>query len=171
MYKRNQGKNGIFWYLKYIIMFANMQYYFAYLSSTDQKIAVSLWCGTLINKMAVSDETSLISRQVECMGLPVVHCRSNLLQVDRATDKVPKSVITHWKSLKTHWKYNLYYILGVKIRISILRYALGVQCSAYWLSIHVLKKSKTLDYRCQSVCPFVIILSKYGQYILKCNNK
>ena len=34
-----------------------------------------------------------------------------------------------------------------------------------------LKKSKTLDCRCQSVCPFVIILSKYGQYILKFNNK
>ena len=52
----------------------------------------------------------------------------------RATDKARKSVITHWKSLKTHWKYKL----GVKIRISILRYALGDQRSAYWLPIHVL---------------------------------
>ena len=94
-----------------------------------------------------------------------VHCHNHsattrLIWEGRATDKARKSVITHWKSLKTHWKYKL----GVKIRISILRYALGVQCSAYWLLIHVLKKSKTLDCRCQSVCPFVVILSKYGQY-------
>ena len=68
---------------------------------------------------------------------------SDFKRTNRATDKARKSVITHWKSLKTHWKYKL----GVKIRISILRYALGVQCSAYWLSIHVLKQ----NCRCQSV--------------------
>ena len=74
--------------------------------------------------------------------------------LSRATDKARKSVITHWKTLKTHWKYKL----GVKIRISILRYALGVQCSAYWLSIHVLKKVKlwivdvNLSVRLSSYC-------------------
>ena len=47
--------------------------------------------------------------------------------VTRATDKVRKSVITHWKSWKTHWKN----IQGVKIRISISPYALGIQSSAY----------------------------------------
>ena len=45
----------------------------------------------------------------------------------RATDKARKSVITHWKSWKTHWKN----ILGVKIRINISPYALGIQSSAY----------------------------------------
>ena len=48
----------------------------------------------------------------------------------RATDKARKSVITHWKLVKTHWKNKQ----GVKIRISISRYALGVQSSAYWLA-------------------------------------
>ena len=48
----------------------------------------------------------------------------------RATDKARKSVITHWKLVKTHWKYTQ----GVKIRISLSRYALGVQSSAYWLA-------------------------------------
>ena len=72
----------------------------------------------------------------------------------KATDKARKSVITHWISLKTHWKYKL----GVKIRISIYRYALDVQCSAYWLSIHVLKKVKlwiidvNLSVRLSSYC-------------------
>ena len=53
-----------------------MQYYFAYLISADQNIAVSVWCGTrnTINKMAVSDETSLISSEVECMGLAIGQC-------------------------------------------------------------------------------------------------
>ena len=32
-------------------------------------IAASVCCATLIKKMAVSDETSLISSEVECMGL------------------------------------------------------------------------------------------------------
>ena len=48
----------------------------------------------------------------------------------RATDKARKSVITHWKLLKTHWKNKQ----GVKIHISISRYALGVQSSAYWFA-------------------------------------
>ena len=50
-------------------MFVNVQYYFAYLKSADQKIAVSLCCSMLINKMAVYDESSLISSEVECIGL------------------------------------------------------------------------------------------------------
>ena len=69
MYTLNKGKNLILGCFKYIIMFVNVQYYFAYLQNADQKIAVSLCCGTLINKIAVSDETSLISSEVECMGL------------------------------------------------------------------------------------------------------
>ena len=64
-----KGKNLILGSLEYIIMFVNMQYYFAYLKSANKKIAVSVCCGTLINKMAVSDETSLIFSEVECMGL------------------------------------------------------------------------------------------------------
>ena len=48
----------------------------------------------------------------------------------RATDKVRKSVITHWKLVKTHWKNKQ----CVKIRISIPLYAFGVQSSAYWLA-------------------------------------
>ena len=40
----------------------------------------------------------------------------------RATDKARKSVFTHWKSWKTHWKN----IQGVKIRISISLYTLGI---------------------------------------------
>ena len=51
----NKGKNWILGSLNYIIMFVNMKYYFAYLKSTYQ--------------MTVSDETSLISSEVECMGL------------------------------------------------------------------------------------------------------
>ena len=47
----------------------NMQYYLVYLENADITIAVSLCCGTLINKMAASDETSLISSEVEGMGL------------------------------------------------------------------------------------------------------
>ena len=62
----------------------------------------------------------------------VIHQNFRSLKI-RATDKARKSVITHWKWLKTHWKYKL----AVKICISILRYALGVQCSACWLLIHV----------------------------------
>ena len=50
-------------------MFLNMQYYFAYLYGTDITIAVSVCCGTRFNKMAASDETSLISSEVECIGL------------------------------------------------------------------------------------------------------
>ena len=50
-------------------MFVNMQYYFAYLLSTYREIAASVCCGSLINNMSVSDETSLISSEVECMGL------------------------------------------------------------------------------------------------------
>ena len=50
--------------------------------------------------------------------------------VIRATDKARKSVITHWKLVKTHWKNKQ----GVKIRISISRYALGVKSSAYRLA-------------------------------------
>ena len=65
----NKGKNWILGCLKYIIMFVNMQYYLKYLLSTYQEIAASVCCGTLINNMSVSDETSLISREVECMGL------------------------------------------------------------------------------------------------------
>ena len=53
-----KGKNWILGCLKYIIMFVNMQYYFAYLESADKTIAVLVCCGTLINKMAVSNETS-----------------------------------------------------------------------------------------------------------------
>ena len=89
------------------------------------------------------------------MFYPTTHILGyNIFHVCRATDKARKSVITHWKSLKTHWKYKL----GVKIRISILRYALGVQCSAYWLSIHVFKKWKfwivdvNLSVRLSSYC-------------------
>ena len=48
----------------------------------------------------------------------------------RATNMVPKSIITHWKMVKTHLKNKE----GVKICISISRYALGVQSSAYWLA-------------------------------------
>ena len=48
----------------------------------------------------------------------------------RATDKARKSVITHWKLVKMHWKNKQ----GVKIHISISRYTLGVQSSAYWLA-------------------------------------
>ena len=56
-----------------------MQHYFAYLQSADQKIAVSVCFGMLINKMAVSDETSLISSEVDCMGLSGhVPCRMRL---------------------------------------------------------------------------------------------
>ena len=65
----NKGKNWILGCLKYIIMFVNMQFSFAYLKSTYQKLAASVCCGTLINNMSVSDETSLISSEVECMGL------------------------------------------------------------------------------------------------------
>ena len=43
----------------------------------------------------------------------------------RATDKARKSVITHWKSWKTHWKTEQ----GVKIRIRISPYALGAHNS------------------------------------------
>ena len=57
----NKGKNWIFGCLKYIIMFLNMICYFAYLKSTYQMIAASVCCGTLINNMSVSLETSLIS--------------------------------------------------------------------------------------------------------------
>ena len=64
-----QGKNWILGCLKYLIMFENMQYYSVYLQSTYKTISVSVCCGTLINKMVVSDETSLISSEVECMGL------------------------------------------------------------------------------------------------------
>ena len=48
------------------------------------------------------------------------------INIFRATDKVRKSVITHWKLAKMHWKNKQ----GVKIHISISRYALGVQSSA-----------------------------------------
>ena len=49
-----------------------------------------------------------------------------------------KSVITHWKSMKPRWKNKL----GVKICISISQYALGVQSSAYRLSINFKIKTK-----------------------------
>ena len=51
----------------------------------------------------------------------------------RATDKARKSVFTHWKSWKTHWKN----IQGVKIRINISPYALGIQSSAYQWSTFI----------------------------------
>ena len=47
----NKGKNWILGCLKYITIFVNMQYYFAYLYSVDHKIAVSACFGTDINKM------------------------------------------------------------------------------------------------------------------------
>ena len=65
----NNGQNWILWYLKDIIMFINMQYDFAYLKCTCRQIAASVCCGMLINNMSVSDETSLLSSEVECMGL------------------------------------------------------------------------------------------------------
>ena len=55
----------------------------------------------------------------------------------RATDKARKSVKTHWKNKQC-----------VKIRISISRYALGVQSSAYRLSKLTRK---------QNWCPFVCL--------------
>ena len=66
----------------------------------------------------------------------------------RATDKVRKSVITHWKLVKTHWKNKE----GVKIRISISRYALGVQSSAYWLT----KLKLRIDDVHLSVCRHIV---------------
>ena len=71
----------------------------------------------------------------------------------RATDtgKACKSVITHWKLVKTHWENKQ----GVKIRISISQYALGVQSSAYWLAklklwIDDVNPSVRLSTYCQS---------------------
>ena len=64
----NKGKNWILGSLKYIIMFVKLQYYFAYRLSADQKIAVSVCVGTLINKMVVSNEIFLNSSEVECIG-------------------------------------------------------------------------------------------------------
>ena len=62
----NTGQNWIVGYLNYMIMFVNM-YDFGYLTRTFRQIAASVCCDTLINKMSVSDENSLVSS--ECMGL------------------------------------------------------------------------------------------------------
>ena len=53
-----------------------------------KKVAESVCCGTLINKMAVSDETSLISSEVECMRL---HKRVSY-QVERRTQEISERI-------------------------------------------------------------------------------
>ena len=106
------------------------------------------WCVCVCPSICLSDQAGnwrdgITSGYTSCRELPRpgvlrgIYVRPSVcVCVRRATDKVRKSVITHWKSLKTHWKYKL----GVKTCISKLQYALGVQCSVHWLSIHVLKQ-------------------------------
>ena len=121
-----------------------------------------------------SEFGSVIRTQSQCQIVSFFPKRGakipNLLQtakvkifgiICRATDKARKSVITHWKSVKTHWKNKQ----GVKIRISISQYALGVQSSAYRLS--KLDGGKSLDWRCPSVCPFVNIYLQW--FLLRCD--
>ena len=71
-----------------------------------------------------------ISVAIHCIRIISPTSPHKCIHVIRATDKARKSVITHWKLVKTHWKNKQ----GVKIRISISLYALGVQSSAYWLA-------------------------------------
>ena len=92
----------------------------------------------------------------------------NNLLYHRATDKARKSVITHWKLVKTHLKNKQ----GVKIRISISRYALGVRSSAYWLAklklwIDNVHLSVHLSTYCQSF-PFLMIIMSAWYYKNKC---
>ena len=71
---------------------------------------------------------------------------------NRATDKARKSVITHWKWLKTHWKNKQ----GVKIRINTSCYALDVQSSAYWSSMLKWKENSGFMMSiCLSVCQHI----------------
>ena len=68
--------------------------------------------GDVSNELQCPQRMSVCTVVFYSLVIPVLY---------RATDKARKSVITYWKSLKTHWKYKL----GVKIRISILWYALA----------------------------------------------
>ena len=93
-----KGKNAIPGCFKYIIMFVIMQYYFAYSLKRDQKVHISVCCGTLINKTAVSDETSLISSEVEYMWLISMQIILFTLQVSESRTK----------SFST-WRVSLFY--------------------------------------------------------------
>ena len=73
----NNGQNWILGYLKYIILFVNRQYDFAYLQSTNPKIAASVCCGTLINNISNNTQCPSIPRERSGYTYPMVR-RTNM---------------------------------------------------------------------------------------------